>query len=159
MRISPELGGVRPETSLRTVDLPQPEGPIMLRNSPFATVRLSSSRMTRSYFFDTLRSSICGTAPACTVGAVCAALVCLLMLSHSAAEDKAPKAVPRREKRTAWTGSSPMKLHAEMAFRYLDCDRRAETHCWRSPDVCGLRRRNGRRLVQVQTPSSAFRPA
>src|ERR1700746_3684994 len=37
--IGPALGAVRPEINLSTVDLPQPDGPSRVTNSPFATVR------------------------------------------------------------------------------------------------------------------------
>ena len=38
-RMAPEVALVRPEMSLSKVDLPQPEGPIRLTNSPLAMVR------------------------------------------------------------------------------------------------------------------------
>jgi hypothetical protein len=38
--MEPAVGRVNPEISLSTVDLPQPEGPIRLTNSPLATLRL-----------------------------------------------------------------------------------------------------------------------
>ncbi len=43
MRISPEVGGIRPATSFRSVDFPQPDGPTTATNSP--------SRMSRSSGF------------------------------------------------------------------------------------------------------------
>src|SRR3954465_15021361 len=38
----PALGGSRPETRERVVDLPQPVGPTMVTNSPAATSRVTS---------------------------------------------------------------------------------------------------------------------
>ena len=42
IRTSPLVGERKPAMVLSSVDLPQPEGPTMQRNSPFATSRLMS---------------------------------------------------------------------------------------------------------------------
>ena len=47
IRISPEVAGCKPAIKWSRVDLPQPEGPTMQRNSPGLTFRLMSSKASR----------------------------------------------------------------------------------------------------------------
>jgi len=42
--IVPAVGTANPEISFSAVDLPQPEGPMKLTNSPFEIVRLTESK-------------------------------------------------------------------------------------------------------------------
>ncbi len=44
IRTVPEVGLSSRPMMLSSVDLPQPEGPMMLRNSPFSTLRFTFSR-------------------------------------------------------------------------------------------------------------------
>jgi hypothetical protein len=43
IRMLPELGASKPASIIRLVVFPEPDGPSMVRNSPFAMVRLRSS--------------------------------------------------------------------------------------------------------------------
>src|SRR3990167_4273410 len=57
IRISPPVASSRPAIMRRRVDLPQPDGPTMTRNSRLSTLRFASLTATTppGYVFETLR--------------------------------------------------------------------------------------------------------
>src|SRR5580698_1681378 len=105
IEITPEVEGVKPDTSLNSVDLPHPDGPSSDTNSPLSTrieIFCNASAPVRNCLL-TLSTAISGT----TRNSACPAVTMLLLPQRA---DAARTGIPRCAQPAALTAASSSYL-------------------------------------------------